>query len=82
MLVKHLVVVAMIVIGFWFNAIKRVGQDLRSYPNDPQRMARFRRYINVMTICGVLVLASGLLLRLSIIGCTLKSNEFVHNADA
>ena len=55
MVVKHLVVVAMIVIGFWFNAIKQVGQDLRSYPNDPQRMARFRRYVNAMTICGVLV---------------------------
>jgi len=56
MVVKHIVVLAMIVIGFWYNAVKRVGQDLRSYPGDAQRLARFRRYVDVMTICGVLVL--------------------------
>jgi len=56
MLLKHIVVLAMIALGFWCNAIKRVGHDLRSYPGDTQRLARFRRYCNAMTVCGVLVL--------------------------
>lgn len=56
MLVKHLLILAMIAIGFWFNAIQRVGPALRSYPGDAQRMARFRRYSNLMAVCGVLVL--------------------------
>lgn len=56
MLVKHVVVLAMIAIGFWANAVKRVGHDLRSYPNDAERLARYRRYVTIMTICGVLVL--------------------------
>ena len=54
--VKHFVILVMVVIGFWFNAVKRVGQDLRTHPGDAQRMARFRRYCNTMTVCGVLVL--------------------------
>jgi uncharacterized membrane protein len=56
MLVKHILILAMIVIGFWFNAIQRVGPALRSFPGDAQRMAGFRRYCNAMTACGVLVL--------------------------
>lgn len=56
MLVKHIVVVAMIALGFWFKVVKRVGQDLRSVPGDAQRRARFRRYSDIMTLCGVLVL--------------------------
>ena len=56
MLVKHVLILAMVAIGFWFNAIQRVGPALRSYPGDAQRMARFRRYCNAMTVCGVLVL--------------------------
>jgi putative copper export protein len=56
MLVKHIVVAAMIALGFWFNAVKRVSQNLRSVPGDAQRRARFRRHIDVMTLCGVLVL--------------------------
>jgi uncharacterized membrane protein len=55
MLAKHILILAMIVIGFWFNAIQRVGPALRSYPGDAQRMGRFRRYSNLMTVCGVLV---------------------------
>lgn len=56
MLVKHILILAMIVVGFWFNFIQRVGPALRSYPSDAQRMARFRRYSNLMAVCGVLVL--------------------------
>lgn len=55
MLVKHILIVAMITLGFWFNAILRVGPMMSS--NHPeQAIARFRRYVNVMAICGVLVL--------------------------
>jgi uncharacterized membrane protein len=56
MLVKHILILTMIAIGFWFNFIQRVGPALRSYPSDPQRMARFRHYSNAMAVCGVLVL--------------------------
>ena len=55
MLVKHILVFAMIVLGFWFNAILRVGPMMSS--NHPeQAIARFRQSVNVMAICGVLVL--------------------------
>lgn len=55
MLVKHILIVAMIGIGFWYNAILRVGPMMSS--NNPQQaIARFRKYVNAMAICGVLVL--------------------------
>jgi uncharacterized membrane protein len=56
MLVKHLVVVAMIAIGFWFNAILRVGPMMISNTGAQQAIARFQNYVNLMAICGVLVL--------------------------
>jgi uncharacterized membrane protein len=56
MLVKHLLIVGMIVMGFWFNAIMRVGPMLSSNTGADQAVARFRRYVNAMAICGVLVL--------------------------
>jgi len=52
MLVKHLLIVGMIVVGFWFNFILRVGPSLRSNPGSPG----FRRYVNLMAIFGILVL--------------------------
>ena len=55
MLVKHILVFAMIGIGFWYNAILRVG-PMMSSNNPEQAIARFRSYVNVMAICGVLVL--------------------------
>jgi len=55
MLVKHILIVVMIGMGFWNNAILRVGPLMSS--NDPeQAIARFRKYINAMAACGVLVL--------------------------
>jgi uncharacterized membrane protein len=56
MLVKHILILAMIAIGLWFNAIQRVGPALRSKIDAAQTMARFRKYCNAMTVCGVLVL--------------------------
>ena len=56
MLVKHVLIVAMIAIGFWFNAILRVGPMMRSNHGAEKAIARFRRYVNAMAVCGVLVL--------------------------
>lgn len=56
MLVKHIVVLVMIGIGFYINSIQRVGPALRTHPGDARVMARFRRYVNSMAICGVLVI--------------------------
>lgn len=55
MLVKHILIVAMIALGFWYNTILRVG-PLMSSNLPEQAIARFRKYVNVMAICGVLVL--------------------------
>lgn len=55
MLVKHILIVAMIALGFWYNAILRVG-PMMSSNNPEQAIARFRNYVNVMAVCGVLVL--------------------------
>lgn len=55
MLVKHILIVAMIVLGFWFNALLRVGPMMSS--NHPeQAIDRFCKYVNVMAVCGVSVL--------------------------
>jgi uncharacterized membrane protein len=56
MLVKHIVILVMVALGFWYNFIQRVGQSLRSHPTDTQQMAHFRRYCTAMTIGGILVL--------------------------
>ena len=55
MLIKHLLIVAMIALGFWYNAILRVGPLLSSNNPEPA-VARFRQYVNAMAVCGVLVL--------------------------
>lgn len=56
MLVKHLLVVAMIGLGFWYNAILRVGPMMVSNNNAELGIRRFRMFSNLMAICGVLVL--------------------------
>jgi len=55
MLVKHIIIVAMIAMGFWYNAILRVG-PMMSSNNSEQAIARFRKYVNAMAVCGMLVL--------------------------
>ncbi len=57
MLVKHIVIVVMIGLGFWFNMLQRVGPTLRSTSGSAQGIAKFRQYSNAITICGVIVLA-------------------------
>lgn len=56
MLVKHLLVLAMIGVGFWFNVIFRVGPVLRSTTGSAEALSRFRLYVTSMAILGVLVL--------------------------
>lgn len=56
MLVKHILVFAMIALGFWYNAILRVGPMMSSNNNAELGIIRFRQYANAMAICGVLVL--------------------------
>ncbi len=56
MLVKHILIVGMIVMGFWFNAILRVGPLMSSNSGVDQAIVRFGSYSKWMAICGVLVL--------------------------
>jgi uncharacterized membrane protein len=56
MLVKHILIVAMIALGFWFNAILRVGPMMGSNNSGELGTRRFRLYSNLMAISGILVL--------------------------
>ena len=56
MLVKHILILAMIGMGFWFNAILRVGPLMSSNTGSTRAIAHFRQYSNLMAIAGVLVL--------------------------
>ncbi|HET9587297.1 MAG TPA: hypothetical protein VFO91_00790 [Anaerolineales bacterium] len=56
MLVKHVLILGMIVLGFWFNAILRVGPMMRSNNSAQLAIRRFRLYSNLMAISGLLVL--------------------------
>lgn len=56
MLIKHLLILGMIAVGFWFNAILRVGPMMVSNTGSVQALNRFRLYVNGMAIIGVLIL--------------------------
>ena len=56
MLIKHLIIVVMIGLGFWFNPIQRVGPAMRSNSGSAQGVAKFRQYSNLMATCGGIVL--------------------------
>lgn len=56
MLVKHLLIVGMIGLGFWFNAFLRVGPMMASNNNAELGIRRFRMYSNSMAILGIWVL--------------------------
>ncbi len=56
MLVKHVVVLVMVALGFWYNAVLRVG-PMATTPNQPEAgVARFRSHVNLMAGLGLLVL--------------------------
>jgi uncharacterized membrane protein len=56
MLVKHVLILGMLVVGFWFNAILRVGPSMSSNTGALTGLERFQRYVYWMAILGVLVL--------------------------
>jgi uncharacterized membrane protein len=56
MLVKHLLVLVMFGMGFWFNGILRVGTQLVSTNSGVQAFSKFRSHTNWMALLGVLVL--------------------------
>jgi uncharacterized membrane protein len=56
MLIKHILIVGMIVMGFWFNAILRVGPMMSSNSGVDQAIIRFGLYSKLMAVSGVLVL--------------------------
>lgn len=56
MLVKHILILVMIALGFWYNAILRVGPMMRSNSGAEQAVRHFRLYVNLMAISGILVL--------------------------
>lgn len=56
MLVKHILIVGMIGAGFFFNAFLRVGPMLSSRNSAGQAYGRFRLFVNIMAVSGVLVL--------------------------
>ncbi len=56
MLLKHGVFFAMLAIGFWYNAIQRVGPTLVSSNRAGQAFDQFRRYTNWMAVLGILAL--------------------------
>lgn len=56
MLIKHLLILAMIGLGFWFNAILRVGPRMNSNSGAEAAILSFGSYSKWMAACGVLVL--------------------------
>ncbi len=56
MLIKHIVILLMVVLGFWFNAIKRVGAGMLSTSNAEAGYVQFKRYCVWMMVSGVVVL--------------------------
>lgn len=56
MLVKHILIVAMIGLGFFYNAILRVGPMMSSNNSSGAAISRFTLYCKMMAWSGVLVL--------------------------
>ena len=56
MLVKHVLIVGMIGLGFWYNGFLRVGPMMASSNSSEIGIRRFRMYSRLMAISGVLVL--------------------------
>ena len=56
MLVKHILIVGMIGMGSFYNAILRIGPMMNSNNGAEQAIARFGSYARWMAIAGVLVL--------------------------
>ena len=46
MLIKHIVILVMIGLGFWFNFLQRVGPTMRSNSSSAQGVAKFRQWMS------------------------------------
>ena len=56
MLVKHLLILGMVGLGFWNNFIVRIGPMMDKNPIPEDLLSRYRNYILWMSVLGVLVL--------------------------
>jgi uncharacterized membrane protein len=56
MLIKHLLILAMIGLGGWFNAVLRVGPTMSSDVRGQQAIASFHLYARLMAALGLAVL--------------------------
>ena len=56
MLVKHMLILGMLGMGFWFNAVQRIGPQASSNTGAERAFRQFRRYANGMAVTGALVL--------------------------
>jgi len=56
MLVKHILVLGMIGVGLVYNALLRVGPQLKTGIDTSSAFARFKQYSYLMAVLGVLVL--------------------------
>ena len=56
MLVKHILLLGMLGMGFWFNAILHVGPQMSTNTGAASARICFRQFSNIMAISGALVL--------------------------
>ena len=56
MLVKHILILGMVGMGFWYNGLMRVGPLMSSNTGATQALLRFRQYNNLMAVTGILIL--------------------------
>lgn len=56
MLVKHLLILGMLGLGFWYNGLVRIGSQLSSESGASQAFSQLSAYSKWMAILGVLVL--------------------------
>jgi uncharacterized membrane protein len=56
MLLKHILVLVMLGLGLWYNALLRVGPMMASKNSAELGVHRFRTYSHLMAITGVLIL--------------------------
>jgi len=56
MLLKHVLILGMMGLGFWYNVVQRVGPVARSSTGAAEAIARFRRHVDVMAATGTAVL--------------------------
>ena len=56
MLIKHVLILGMIGMGFWYNGLMRVGPLMSSNTGSAQAVSRFQQYSRLMAVSGILVL--------------------------